>query len=96
MSFKTNQTKALIRRRLNEDLTTATSVELRYISPSGQRGSFPATIEDRSKGHVIWSASESEMLDKNGSWMVWVYVLFNDNRSAESDPTTITVKDAGK
>jgi hypothetical protein len=95
MSIKTNQTKIQIRRRLNENLTHASSVEMRYISPSGRTGSWPATIEDATLGHVIFNGSDENKMTEKGIWKVWAYVVFDDDRFAESNTTFIEVKDAG-
>lgn len=55
------------------------TLELRYRKPNGDTGVFDVDILDEEKG-IIYHDFNGE-LDQCGTWLIWSYILFDDDRN---------------
>lgn len=96
MGVKQNQTKLRIRRTVNVDITGYKDAEIRYIKPSGLKGSFQATVENTTIGIIYYDVSQTTDINESGDWITWAYIMFSDDRYAEGDTVVMTVKKPGQ
>ncbi len=80
--------------RTGTALSDIASCEIRYEKPDGTRGIWPAFVSDSSRGVVSYDLLGGE-LDLPGWWRFWVFVTFDDERSAFGDAVKVFVKDEG-
>lgn len=81
---------------INEDLTNADNVEIRYRKPDSNENYFPGTITDVTVGTVVYQLSSSGDLDDTGIWNFWIHADFNDGTSKDYNPVIINVYEPGK
>jgi len=78
------------------DLTTASSVEIKYIKPDKTLGSWTADVDSPATGGSIsYTIQSATDLDVSGSWKMWAYVTFSGSTVAPGDCATFTVYDEG-
>lgn len=89
-----DQTSLQIKLNINEDLSVATRVLIKYRKPNGLEGWYPATILDEAKGIVVYDVICG--LNDVGFWTTWAYVYYNDGTVAPGDPVQFGVYQEGK
>lgn len=56
----------------DENITTATVVELRYIKPDGTTGTWSGSVENLK--YAFYITQDANDLDQTGTWRVQLYV----------------------
>jgi hypothetical protein len=90
-----NQTNLQIERTAEVDITGATCI-IKYIKPSGETGSFPATIVTAATGIMKYDVTLSTDIDESGLWKTWAYATFSDGRSAPGEAVNMYVYNEGE
>lgn len=95
-----NQSALRIRVTIGVDITGAQQKLIKYQKPSGETGSWPATVESADQGiiyHDIPAAAEGqdEIIDETGVWKIWPWIRFADGRAAPGSPIEMKVLDEG-
>lgn len=96
MSIKKNQTKLRIQRTLGVDITNCKEANIRYITPSGNKGEWTATVSNAAQGVIHYDVVSTDDLNEAGEWRTWGHIVFDDDREAEGDVVLMTVKKAGE
>lgn len=79
------------------DLTSASSVLIKYIKSDATEGSWTGVFEgEKVDGLVSYTIADSDDLDMSGNWKFWVYVTFSDGTVAPGDFVSIYVYSEGK
>lgn len=81
--------------RTGTALSDIASCEIRYEKPDGIRGSWTAFVSDAARGVVSYDVLGGE-LDMGGWWRFWVFVTFDDGRSAFGDAVKVFVREEGR
>lgn len=90
-----NQTKVELEVTVNQNITGATTKEIKYKKPSGATGEWPAESIDDSLGvleKLIFLATD---WDETGDWTLWGHVVFSDGREAPGEPFIRTIHPRG-
>lgn len=74
------------------DLSTASSVLIKYRKPDGITGSWTATASTTKARYDVTSTST---FDVAGIWTVWAFVTFQDGRVAAGTPAQFIVRTPG-
>ena len=88
------QSALRISARTGTALADIAGCEIRYEKPDGTRGSWPAFVSDENRGVISHDLLGNE-LDSCGWWRFWVFVTFDDERSAFGDAVKVFVRDEG-
>lgn len=80
----------------DEDISTATTLQIKYSKPSGTSGTLTATISGTTAMYYDFTntAGVSE-LNESGLWRFWSKVTFSDGRIGYGEPVNIMVYDEG-
>jgi hypothetical protein len=89
------QTKLQTKLTLEQDISGATSVLIKYKKPSGTLGSWTATTITAATGVIGYEPAGPDTLDEVGQWTIWAYVTFSDSRVAAGEPVTMQVNKEG-
>jgi len=89
------QSALRISARTGTALADITFCEMRYEKPDGTRGIWPAFVSDAERGVVSYDLLGNE-LDMSGWWWFWVFVTFEDERSAFGDAERVFVREEGR
>jgi len=89
-----DQTSLQIKLNINENLSVATRVLIKYRKPNGLEGWYPATILDEANGIVTYDVICG--LNDVGFWTIWAYVYYKDGTVAPGDPVQFGVYQEGK
>ncbi len=91
------QTALTIRLNTHISLDTAASAKIRYLKPqdTSQIHSWNANIKDSSAGVIEYEIQSSSDLDKEGTWVCWAYITFNDGSIAQGQPAEFYVYKEG-
>lgn len=81
--------------RTGTALADITECEIRYEKPDGTRGQWTAFVSDAERGVVSYDLLGGE-LDLPGWWRFWVFVTFDDERSAFGDSVRVFVREEGR
>jgi hypothetical protein len=90
------QTKLQIKLSLEQDITDAKSVKIKFRKPSGLIGSWTATVINPTSGIIAVEPASPETLNETGNWVLWAYIVFSDGRVASGEPVTMAVNWEGK
>jgi len=71
------QTNLRIELETNVPLTGSTLL-IKYIKPSGETGSFSATINGSDASKMYYDTVNATDLDQAGDWTFWAHVVFAD------------------
>jgi hypothetical protein len=73
----------------------AITKEIRYRKPDGTTGSLTATVQDPVNGILYYDLTlNSTLLDQEGEWSFWSYVVFSDGRKARGETVVETIWNA--
>lgn len=91
------QTKLKITCIVGEDVTNATCV-IKYIKPSGRRGTWNASIDNALTGTISKSIlpAETDLLIELGTWTAWGYATYPDGRVIAGEPDYFEVVREGE
>ena len=89
------QSALRISARTGTALADIASCEMRYEKPDGTRGIWTAFVSDSERGVVSYNLLGNE-LDMSGWWRFWVFVTFDDERSAFGDAERVFVREEGQ
>jgi hypothetical protein len=90
------QTALTIRLTTSIDLSTAKTVAIKYLKPSGETGTWTATIYSVATGVISYTIASSSILDESGVWTFWAFITFNDDTIALGEPVRKLIYDEGK
>ena len=91
-----NQSAARIRVTFGVDITGAKSLKIKFKKPSGATGEWTATTEDAAAGIIYYDLTSTATLDEVGSWTVWPWVKFADDREAPGTPDELVILNEGE
>ncbi|MCK5606584.1 hypothetical protein KAR91_32080 [Candidatus Pacearchaeota archaeon] len=75
------QEELKIEATLNEDITGATPVLIKYRKPSGTTGSWAATITDATTGVIEYEVNaDGSDIDEAGEWTFWGFATMSSGR----------------
>jgi len=77
------------------DITGATTSLIKYIKPSGDTGSFTATVTDIPTGELTYDVQPDD-LDQYGNWIFWAHITYSDDQVSVGEPTRIHVYKEGE
>lgn len=89
------QTKLVINVTVGQDITGATTTQIKYKKPSNTLGYFDATIIDSTNGIIKYSIQDSSDLGEVGTWLFWAYIVFSDGSTAYGEVNKQTVSKEG-
>jgi hypothetical protein len=70
-----------------EDISTATTVEIRYKKPDGTTGAWTGAVYDTTKGRYVTVSGD---LDQAGSWYLQLYVVL-PSWSGHGETVAVTI-----
>jgi hypothetical protein len=76
------------------DITGASSISIRYASPTLSTGSYTATALVSTAGTMFYDFTSTDSLAV-GVWVFWAYVKHVDTRVSIGDPVAVTVRTEG-
>jgi len=80
--------------RTGTALADVSSCEMRYEKPDGTRGIWSAFVSNAERGVVSYDLLGNE-LDMSGWWRFWIFVIFDDERSAFGDAERVFIHEEG-
>lgn len=97
MAIYENQTALEIRVDTGIDLSTAQSVQIKYIDASKESGIWNAVIETpATDGIISYQIQESDVPLAVGTWKVWSFITFQNDTVAPGSPTIFEVLKEGE
>ena len=75
-----------------ENITTATTREIKYIKPSGDSGSWTAVAEGTTSMYYLTQAGD---LDESGNWCLQTYVILSGGWTGHGEMVKYVVKSNG-
>jgi hypothetical protein len=72
------------------DLTDIQSAVIKFKKPNGILGSFSAGVSDIENGIIFYECIEND-IDKSGWWTFWVFITYEDGRTAAGEASKIFV-----
>ena len=90
-----NQTKLTLTVSTGIDLTTASTVLIKYIKPTEATGSFTAAVLSATGGTIDYDIVADD-LDEYGCWIFWAHITFSDATIAQGEPQKIHVYKEGE
>ena len=87
-----NQTKLILTFDTGQSLVGALSTTIKYIKPSGMKGSFNASIN---LDNLVYYVEEND-LNEYGNWIFWCAVTFGDGSIGYGEPVRVTVYKEGE
>ena len=85
-----------IRLTVGQDITSANPVLIKYKKPSGETGSWMATIVTASTGVIGYTMADTDQLDEVGKWVFWAHITFSDGKVAAGESVEKWVYDEGE
>lgn len=77
------------------DITGAKTVQIKYRKPDGSTtGAWTAVVESAATGVIYYDFAEGD-LDQQGTWTVWAYIVFSDDRDADGEAQKFRVYNPG-
>ncbi len=80
--------------RTGTALADIAECEIRFEKPDGTRGLWPAFVSDEARGVISHDLLGNE-LDVAGWWTFWVFVRFDDERTAFGEAARVFVREEG-
>lgn len=80
---------------VGQDITGATATLIKYIKPSGDTGSFSATITDATTGELTYDVQAGD-LDQYSNWIFWAHITYADAQIGIGEPVSIHVFKEGE
>ena len=77
------------------DLSTATSVVIKYFKPAGASGSWAGTIASTAATVVYCDLAVSTTTGQQGFWTVWAYATFSDGTIGIGEPVRMQLYTEG-
>lgn len=90
------QTRLRISLTCGTNLSTATTVLIKYKKPNGVQGYWTAVISNATTGIIYYDVANTTDLDMEGAWTLWSHVTFDDGDVAAGDPVKMAVYTEGK
>jgi hypothetical protein len=88
------QTALKIRLTANINITSALSVKIEYVKPSGTTGSLNALVESAATGIIYFDVlKNSDLINEIGIWKFWAYIQFSDERIARGETVFVKIYD---
>lgn len=80
---------------VGQDITGATTKQIKYQKPNGDTGYFSAVSSDDANGVLEYTVTSEDDIDQAGYWLFWGYVTFSDEKSAPGEPYEELVYEEG-
>lgn len=77
------------------NLTDATC-KIAYQKPNGEEGSWPAVIDDATKGIIYYDIASAQDLDMAGRWKFWAEVTFANGTWAVGESAVENIHKPGE
>lgn len=94
--FFVGQTKLVIILDLESDITDADEVLIKYISPQGKKGSWPAVVVNPTTGVIGYEVQSASDLFEAGDWTIWAFITDVLGKTIASEPVTLKINEEGK
>ena len=73
-------------------LENVQAAKIKYKRPDGTQGEWTGTTS----GQLVEYSTSNGDLPTAGTWTLWVYIVFNDNRISVGEPSTLVVYAEGQ
>ena len=90
----TTQTDLKLVVQTGRNLSTASSVKLRYENPTSTKGELDVTITDAINGVVEYTTPSDGAFSIAGTWSFWIYIIDNSLISV-GEPFTVQFNNEG-
>lgn len=88
------QSKLKINVNVGQDVTGAT-VQIYYIKPSKDTGSFETTIDDAVNGLISFDIADETTFDEVGTWTFYSKIIFSDLKVSYGEPFNLLINPLG-